>query len=236
VAEALSTTQPVLELRDVRREYEVGRTTTVALDGVTFSVDAGEFVAVVGPSGSGKSTMMNLIGCLDRPTSGSVIIGGHDIANLDDDQLTSLRSQAIGFVFQQFQLLPQTTAVDNVAAPLLYQGVKSREARRRATAILTELGLGEHLAHDRTMLSGGQQQRVAIARAIVTEPSLVLADEPTGALDSRAGEQVMQLLIEMNRRGRTIILITHAADIAALASRRVYIKDGLIERDERQAA
>jgi putative ABC transport system ATP-binding protein len=236
VAEALATTQPVLELRDVRREYEVGRTTTVALDGVTFSVDPGEFVAVVGPSGSGKSTMMNLIGCLDRPTSGSVIIGGHDIADLDDDQLTSLRSQAIGFVFQQFQLLPQTTAVDNVAAPLLYQGVKTREARRRATAILTELGLGEHLSHDRTMLSGGQQQRVAIARAIVTEPSLVLADEPTGALDSRAGEQVMQLLIEMNKRGRTIILITHATDIAALAGRRVYIKDGLIERDERRAA
>jgi putative ABC transport system ATP-binding protein len=229
-------TRPVLELRDVRREYEVGRTVTVALDGVTLTVNEGEFVAVVGPSGSGKSTMMNLIGCLDRPTSGSVTIAGHDVIDLDDDQLTSLRSQAIGFVFQQFQLLPQTTAVDNVAAPLLYQGVRTREARRRATEILNSLGLGDHLRHDRTMLSGGQQQRVAIARAIVTEPSLVLADEPTGALDSRAGEQVMQLLIDMNKRGRTIILITHAADIAALASRRIYLKDGLIERDDRRAA
>jgi putative ABC transport system ATP-binding protein len=236
MAEPTPAAHPVLELRDVRREYEIGRTTTVALDGVTLSVNQGEFVAVVGPSGSGKSTMMNLIGCLDRPTSGTVTISGHDIADLDDDQLTSLRSQAIGFVFQQFQLLPQTTAIDNVAAPLLYQGVKTREARRRAADILTELGLGEHLMHDRTMLSGGQQQRVAIARAIVTAPALVLADEPTGALDSRAGKQVMELLVDMNKRGRTIILITHAEDIAALASRRIYIRDGLIERDERRAA
>ena len=229
-------TAPVLELRDVRREYEIGQTVTIALDGVSLTVNEGEFVAVVGPSGSGKSTLMNLIGCLDRPTSGSVTIAGHDVSELDDNQLTALRSQAIGFVFQQFQLLPQTTAIDNVAAPLLYQGVSTREARRRAKGILTELGLGEHLQHDRTMLSGGQQQRVAIARAIVTAPSLVLADEPTGALDSRAGEQVMNLLIDLNKSGRTIILITHAPDIAALADRRIYIRDGLVERDERKAA
>ena len=229
-------TAPVLELRDVRREYEIGQTVTIALDGVSLTVNEGEFVAVVGPSGSGKSTLMNLIGCLDRPTSGSVTIAGHDVSELDDNQLTALRSQAIGFVFQQFQLLPQTTAIDNVAAPLLYQGVSTREARRRAKDILTELGLGEHLQHDRTMLSGGQQQRVAIARAIVTAPSLVLADEPTGALDSRAGEQVMNLLIDLNKSGRTIILITHAPDIAALADRRIYIRDGLVERDERKAA
>ncbi len=226
----------VLELRDVRRQYSVGTTTTVALAGVSLSVEQGEFVAIIGPSGSGKSTLMNLIGCLDRPSSGTVSIAGHDITTLDDDQLTSVRSQAIGFVFQQFQLLPQTSALDNVAAPLLYQGMRVRAARVRAQEVLTLVGLGDRLHHDRTMLSGGQQQRVAIARAIVANPALILADEPTGALDSKSGAQVMDILTGMHAQGRTIVLITHDPDIAATASRRVHIRDGLIELDERSAA
>ena len=227
---------PVLELVDVRREYAVGTTTTVALDGVSLRVEEGEFVAIVGPSGSGKSTLMNLIGCLDRPTSGTVSVGGRDVSDLDDDALTDLRSEEIGFVFQQFQLLPQTSALDNVAAPLLYQGVRTKEARSRAKQVLTDLGLGDRLHHDRGMLSGGQQQRVAIARAIVTQPSLVLADEPTGALDSRSGEVVLGLLTELNRAGRTIVLITHDARIAATADRRVHILDGRVAVDGTVAA
>jgi putative ABC transport system ATP-binding protein len=225
-------TDLVVELTDVRREYKTGDMTTVALAGVTLQVRRGEFVAIVGPSGSGKSTMMNLIGCLDRPTAGSVRISGKDIAGLNDSELTDLRSRAIGFVFQQFQLLPLTSAVDNVAAPLLYQGLTPREARRRAADMLSRLGLGDRLDFDRGRLSGGQQQRVAIARALVTNPDIVLADEPTGALDTQSGAAVMQIFKEMNAEGRTIVLITHDLDVAAAANRRVYIRDGLIERDE----
>jgi putative ABC transport system ATP-binding protein len=222
----------VVELDNVRREYKTGDMTTVALAGVSLQVRRGEFVAIVGPSGSGKSTLMNLIGCLDRPSSGRVKIAGTDIAEMNDNQLTALRSKAIGFVFQQFQLLPLTSAVDNVASPLLYQGLRPREARRRAAGMLTRLGLGDRLDFDRGRLSGGQQQRVAIARALVTNPDLVLADEPTGALDTQSGAQVMEIFQEMNRDGRTIVLITHDLDVAAAANRRVYIRDGLIERDE----
>lgn len=223
----------VVDLRHVRREYQTGDVTTVALADVSFQVERGEFVAIVGPSGSGKSTMMNLIGCLDRPSAGEVVISGKNVADLDDKELTDLRSRAIGFVFQQFQLLPLTSAVDNVATPLLYQGVKPKEARRRAADMLTRLGLGERLNFDRSRLSGGQQQRVAIARALVTNPDLVLADEPTGALDSASGDAVMKIFREMNDEGRTIVLITHEMDVAAAANRRVYIRDGLIERDEK---
>lgn len=222
----------VVDLVNVKREYQTGDMVTVALAGVSLQVRRGEFVAIVGPSGSGKSTLMNLIGCLDRPSAGTVRIAGKDISTLDDNELTALRSRAIGFVFQQFQLLPLTSAVDNVAAPLLYQGLRPREARKRAADILTRLGLGERLEFDRGRLSGGQQQRVAIARALVTNPDLVLADEPTGALDTQSGAQVMQIFQEMNREGRTIVLITHDLDVAAVANRRVYIRDGLIERDE----
>lgn len=226
----------VVDLRHVRREYQTGDVATVALADVSLQVERGEFVAIVGPSGSGKSTMMNLIGCLDRPSGGEVIIAGKNLAQLDDRELTELRSKAIGFVFQQFQLLPLTSAVDNVATPLLYQGIKPREARRRAADMLTRLGLGERLDFDRSRLSGGQQQRVAIARALVTNPDLVLADEPTGALDTASGEAVMQIFKEMNAEGRTICLITHDLDVAAAAKRRVYIRDGLIERDEKLEA
>lgn len=223
----------VVELEEVRREYLVGDQKTVALDGVTLSIEHGEFVAIVGPSGSGKSTMMNLIGCLDRPSSGVVRIASDPTSELNDNELTSLRSKAIGFVFQQFQLLPNTTAIENVMAPLLYQGVSSKQARQSATEMLTKLGLGDRLNFDRNRLSGGQQQRVAIARALVTSPDIVLADEPTGALDSKTGAQVIELLQELNQEGRTIILITHDLEIAAKAPRRVFLRDGRIERDER---
>ena len=224
--------QPVVSLVDVRREYVIGDQTTVALDGINLEIMPGEFVAIIGPSGSGKSTMMNLIGCLDRPSSGTVKVAGKDISTLNDNELTGLRSKAIGFVFQQFQLLSMTSALDNVAAPLLYQGVRASVARKKAKEILSRLGLGERLNFDRTRLSGGQQQRVAIARALVSNPALVLADEPTGALDSASGKQVMDILSEMHRDGRTVILITHDKDIAAYAKRRIYLRDGKIERDE----
>ncbi len=223
----------VVSLSSVRREYTLGTNTTVALDDVTLDIAAGEFVAIIGPSGSGKSTMMNLIGCLDRPTRGLVSVAGYDVADLDDDALTSLRSQAIGFVFQQFQLLPRTSALDNVATPLLYQGVKQREARQRAEEILTMLGLSDRLDNDRTQLSGGQQQRVAIARALVTNPALVLADEPTGALDSTTGRQVMDLLKDLNRAGRTVVVITHDANVANYADRQIHLLDGRISSDQR---
>ena len=224
---------PVVELENVRREYLVGDQVTVALAGVDLVIERGEFVAIVGPSGSGKSTMMNLIGCLDRPSSGVVKIASDPTSELNDNQLTSLRSKAIGFVFQQFQLLPNTTAIENVMAPLLYQGVSSKQAKQAATEMLNRLGLGERLNFDRNRLSGGQQQRVAIARALVTSPDIVLADEPTGALDSKTGAQVIELLQELNQEGRTIILITHDLEIAASAPRRVFLRDGRIERDER---
>ena len=226
----------VVDLRHVRREYQTGDVPTVALADVSLQVERGEFVAIVGPSGSGKSTMMNLIGCLDRPSSGEVVIAGKNVRDLDDGELTELRSRSIGFVFQQFQLLPLTSAVENVATPLLYQGIKPRDARRRAAEMLTRLGLGERLDFDRSRLSGGQQQRVAIARALVTNPDLVLADEPTGALDSASGDAVMKIFQEMNDEGRTIVLITHEMDVAAAAQRRVHIRDGLIERDEKSPA
>jgi putative ABC transport system ATP-binding protein len=225
----------VVRLDKVRRDYLVGDQVTTALGGIDLVIERGEFVAIVGPSGSGKSTMMNLIGCLDRPSAGSVKIAGDSTNELNDNQLTSLRSKAIGFVFQQFQLLPNTTAIENVMAPLLYQGKSTKEAKRAATQMLTQLGLGDRLNFDRNRLSGGQQQRVAIARALVTSPDIVLADEPTGALDSKTGAAVIELLKDLHRDGRTVVLITHDLEIAASAPRRVFLRDGLIERDERGA-
>ena len=223
----------VVRLDKVRRDYLVGDQITTALGGIDLVIERGEFVAIVGPSGSGKSTMMNLIGCLDRPSAGTVKIAGDSTNELNDNQLTSLRSKAIGFVFQQFQLLPNTTAIENVMAPLLYQGVSTKAAKKAAAQMLTQLGLGDRLNFDRNRLSGGQQQRVAIARALVTSPDIVLADEPTGALDSKTGAAVIELLKDMHRDGRTIVLITHDLEIAASAPRRVFLRDGLIERDER---
>jgi putative ABC transport system ATP-binding protein len=222
----------VVEMKNVAKYFGEGSSKVKALDGVDLTINKGEFVAIVGPSGSGKSTIMNLIGCLDRPTSGRVKIAGEDLSKLNDKKLTSLRNLAIGFVFQSFFLLPKTDALDNVATPLFYRGISSREARKKAMQMLTKLGLGDRHSHQSTELSGGQQQRVAIARALVTEPSLILADEPTGALDSNTGKQVMELFQQLNKEGKTIVLITHDLDIAAKAKRRITLKDGKVISDD----
>jgi putative ABC transport system ATP-binding protein len=221
---------PLLELRGVTKDYNTGRVVVNALRGIDLVVGNGEFVAIVGPSGSGKSTLMHILGCLDRPTSGSFRLAGVDVATLDDDGLALLRSRAIGFVFQSYNLLPRTSALENVAAPLLYQGVGRRDRLARARVELERLGLGERLSHDSTELSGGQQQRVAIARALVTEPALILADEPTGDLDSASGAEVLALFTALHRAGRTVILITHDLDVAAAAPRIVHVRDGLLEQ------
>jgi putative ABC transport system ATP-binding protein len=218
----------IISLEHVSRTYDMGRMEVPALADVSLQVMPGEFVAIVGPSGSGKTTMMNILGCLDRPTSGDYRLAGSPVADLDDDGLARLRSRSIGFVFQSYNLLPRTTALDNVATPLLYQGVSRGERATRAKAALERLGMGDRLDHEPTELSGGQQQRVAVARALVTEPALILADEPTGNLDSRSGADVMALLHELNAAGRTIVLITHDPEIAAAAGRQVHLRDGRI--------
>nr|WP_285697690.1 ABC transporter ATP-binding protein [Actinomadura sp. NBRC 104412] len=204
-----------------------------ALRGVSLRIDEGEFVAIVGPSGSGKSTLMHLLGCLDRPTSGTLRIGGRDVARLSGNELAELRNSLIGFVFQSFHLLPRTTARENVALPLVYRGVPRAERRRRAVDALTSVGLEHRVGHRPGQMSGGEQQRVAIARALVGAPRVVLADEPTGNLDTRTGHEVMDLLERLNReRGVAVVLVTHEPDVAERARRRVHIRDGLIERDE----
>jgi putative ABC transport system ATP-binding protein len=218
--------EPLIQLQSVSRTYRSGRLQVPALRDVDLEVRAGDFLAIVGPSGSGKSTLMHLLGCLDRPDEGRYLLDGLDVALLDDNGLAQLRSLAIGFVFQSYNLLPRTTALENVAAPLLYQGVKRRERLDRARAELDRLGLGDRLQHVPTELSGGQQQRVAIARALVTQPSLILADEPTGNLDSSSGAEVLALLKALHAEGATIILITHDAEVAAAAARTVSIHDG----------
>jgi putative ABC transport system ATP-binding protein len=222
----------VVEMKNVAKYFGEGSSKVKALDGVDLTINEGEFVAIVGPSGSGKSTIMNLIGCLDRPTSGKVKIAGEDLSKLNDKKLTSLRNLAIGFVFQSFFLLPKTDALDNVATPLFYRGISSKEARKKAMQMLSKLGLADRHSHQSTELSGGQQQRVAIARALVTEPSLILADEPTGALDSNTGKQVMDLFQDLNKEGKTIVLITHDLDIASKAKRRITLKDGKVVSDD----
>jgi putative ABC transport system ATP-binding protein len=219
---------PLISLERVSRIYAMGNLEVPALDDVSLDIHPGEFVAIVGPSGSGKSTMMNILGCLDRPTHGSYRLAGTPVADLDDDGLAALRSRTIGFVFQSYNLLPRTSALENVATPLLYQGVGRAERARRAGAALERLGLGDRMLHEPTELSGGQQQRVAVARALVTEPALILADEPTGNLDSRSGADVLALLHELHAAGRTIVLITHDADVAAAAERQIHLRDGRV--------
>ncbi len=223
---SLSTATPIVSLRGIGRTYDMGRVTVPALREVDLDVHRGEFLAIVGPSGSGKSTMMHIIGCLDRPTTGTYRLAGDPVEDLDDDGLAGVRSRTIGFVFQSYNLLPRTSALDNVATPLLYQGVGRSERLRRATAALDRLGLADRLDHEPSELSGGQQQRVAVARAIVTDPALILADEPTGNLDQASGHEVLGLLRELNAAGSTIVLITHDAEVAEAAGRQVHIRDG----------
>jgi putative ABC transport system ATP-binding protein len=221
----------LIDIRDITKFYDMGEERVRALDGVSLGVERGEYVAVMGPSGSGKSTLMNLVGCLDTPTSGSYILNGREVARMTDDELAQIRNQEIGFVFQTFNLLPRTNALQQVELPLVYTGVPKKERHERAVKALEAVGLGDRMGHHPNELSGGQRQRVAVARALINNPSILLADEPTGNLDSQTGAEIMALFDELNSRGNTIILVTHEEDIAAHARRIVRLRDGKIRED-----
>jgi putative ABC transport system ATP-binding protein len=224
--------RPLIEARSLAKTYQVGEENVHALRGISVSVDEGEFVAIMGASGSGKSTFMNMVGCLDVPSEGTLLVDGAETAGMSSDLLAELRNRTIGFVFQQFNLLPRTTALDNVAVPLIYAGVSRADRRDRARAKLEAMGLGDRLEHSPAKLSGGQQQRVAIARALVTDPKILLADEPTGALDSATSDEIMRIFQARNDEGITIVLVTHEAEIARYARRRIRFRDGRIIEDE----
>lgn len=223
----------LVEIRGLRHSYRVGNGLVWALNGISLTIGKGEFVAVTGPSGSGKSTLMNIMGCLDAPTDGHYRLNGLDVGGLQGNALAEIRNRSIGFVFQSFNLLPRASALENVELPLLYRHMRAIDRRRRALDLLDELGLGDRVAHTPAQLSGGQQQRVAIARALVNEPLMLLADEPTGALDSHTGQEIMAIFRRLNRSGLTIILITHEADIGAQTDRVITIRDGLVVADDR---
>ena len=228
-------TRAVIEIRDLVKIYTLGEVEVRALDGVNLTIHEGEFVAIMGPSGSGKSTMMNIIGCLDRPTTGTYVLDGTDVSSLSRDQRAIIRNSKIGFVFQSFNLLARTSAIENVELPLLYADITMTRTQRHeaARAALTRVGLADRENNHPSQLSGGQQQRVAIARALVTKPAIILADEPTGNLDSRTSVDVMRIFRDLNDEGRTIVLITHESDIAQRAKRIVHVRDGRIQQDER---
>ena len=221
----------LLQARDLRKTYHVGDQVVHALDGLDLDIHANEYVALMGPSGSGKSTLMNMLGCLDSPTSGSYVLNGQDVSRLEDDALADIRNREIGFVFQTFNLLPRYTAQENVALPMIYAGIGKADRMKRAEEVLAQVGLADRMDHRPNELSGGQQQRVAVARALVMRPSIILADEPTGNLDTATSLEVMELFADIQKAGNTVILVTHEEDIAACAERTVRLRDGRVESD-----
>jgi putative ABC transport system ATP-binding protein len=221
----------MIQVEDVHKSYDLGETFVHALRGVSFSIEVGEFVSIMGPSGSGKSTLMNIVGCLDTPSKGTYLLNDKNVGNLDEEQLAGIRNREIGFVFQKFHLLPRSSALENVALPLKYASVKQSERLIRAEEVLDKVGLSHRLTHKPTELSGGEQQRVAIARALVNSPSILFADEPTGNLDSKTGHQVLEIFKDLNKRGQTIVVITHEREIAEQSQRIITIKDGEIGSD-----
>jgi putative ABC transport system ATP-binding protein len=226
----------LIETHDLWKTYTMGDEEIHALRGVSIQIEKGEYVAIMGPSGSGKSTLMNLIGCLDTPSKGTYLLNGKEVSTMNDNELARIRNEEIGFVFQTFNLLPRATALHNVELPLVYAGVPSKERLERAKLSLEKVELGQRMAHKPNELSGGQRQRVAIARALVNNPSILLADEPTGNLDSKTGVEIMALFARLHEAGNTIVLVTHEADVAAYAKRQILIRDGQVEKDVRQAA
>ena len=225
--------QPVIQVSHLRKTYTMGQTKVHALKDVSIDIDANEYVALMGPSGSGKSTLMNLLGCLDTPTDGQYVLNGTDVSSMDDGDLAEVRNKEIGFVFQTFNLLPRQSSLENVALPLVYAGMSRNQRLNRAEEVLTMVGLGDRTDHKPNELSGGQRQRVAIARALVNSPSIILADEPTGNLDTKTSIEIMQIFEQIHRAGNTVILVTHEPDIADHAHRIIRLRDGLVESDER---
>lgn len=222
---------PLISITNIKRDFILGSEIINVLKGIDLQINKGEYVALMGPSGSGKSTLMNLIGCLDTPTSGSYILNGKDVSQMHDDDLAEIRNKEIGFVFQTFNLLPRTTALDNVALPMIYAGYSKTERNSRATEVLAQVGLQDRMDHQPNQLSGGQRQRVAVARALVNKPSIILADEPTGNLDSKTSVEIMNLFGDIHKNGNTVILVTHEEDIAKYAHRIIRLRDGMIESD-----
>jgi putative ABC transport system ATP-binding protein len=222
---------PLINIKNLIRDFQLGNETINVLRGIDLEINKGEYVALMGPSGSGKSTLMNLLGCLDTPTSGTYILNRNDVSQMHDDDLAEIRNKEIGFVFQTFNLLPRTTALDNVALPMIYAGFSKTERNQRATEVLTQVNLADRMDHQPNQLSGGQRQRVAIARALVNKPSIILADEPTGNLDSKTSIEIMNLFNDIHKNGNTVILVTHEEDIAKYAHRIIRLRDGMIESD-----
>jgi putative ABC transport system ATP-binding protein len=222
---------PIIDIKAITRDFQLGNETVNVLKGIDLLINKGEYVALMGPSGSGKSTLMNILGCLDTPTSGSYILNGKQVSEMHDDELAEIRNKEIGFVFQTFNLMPRTTALDNVALPMVYAGFSKNERNERATEVLTQVGLADRMDHKPNQLSGGQRQRVAVGRALVNKPSIILADEPTGNLDSKTSIEIMKLFGEIHAKGNTVILVTHEEDIAEHAHRIIRLRDGLIEND-----
>jgi putative ABC transport system ATP-binding protein len=222
---------PLIQISNIKRDFVLGNEIVYVLKGIDLQINKGEYVALMGPSGSGKSTLMNLLGCLDTPTSGTYILNGKDVSQMHDDELAEIRNKEIGFVFQTFNLLPRTTALDNVALPMVYAGYAKADRNKRATEVLTQVNLADRMDHQPNQLSGGQRQRVAIARALVNSPSIILADEPTGNLDSKTSVEIMKLFGDIHAQGNTVILVTHEEEIAAYAHRVIRLRDGMIESD-----